>query len=516
MRDVSDTTALAGLAPRLRACFELHDYSIEGLAKALGPQATAALNRSDAAGVRRSAVRAGSVGNLARLFILGDELPRGEVEALLGTGLVSDGISAGLLVGDDLIRADLDLRPVDLGDGNACVFSDTDGAMAHRPTRPDHVLGVGQASLSLLNITPSSAVPSVLDLGTGCGVQLLNSLSVGSTGVGTDITPRCLDFAAATLAINERAAELLAGPWFDPVADRKFDRIVANPPFVVGTPEVGHTYRESGLELDGASETVISGAPRHLAPGGTAVMLASWVVRRDEDWRHRVSSWLPQEGVDAWVIQRDVSDPELYVWTWLTDEGLDPREDGFATEAEQWLAHFAANRVTGIGFGYVFVRSIDGPSSVLCEDLPHPFDSGLGDEAEAYFARNAWLREQTDLHGGDEAAVLDSTVFAVAPHVHVHESIPLLPPTVEEPDPVIVVERTTGPRWRHEIDSLGRSLLLGMRSGVLPLSDLVAIAALAANIDPEKLSGPARSAVSELFRHGIVIPAGVRGLTQKV
>ena len=85
-----------------------------------------------------------------------------------------------------------------------------------------------------------------------------------------------------------------------PVAGRRFDRIVANPPFVVGPPETGHSYRESGLKLDGASRTVVSGAPQHLADGGTAVLLASWVEREDSDWRAHVSSWVPAEGVDAW------------------------------------------------------------------------------------------------------------------------------------------------------------------------------------------------------------------------
>ena len=45
---------------------------------------------------------------------------------------------------------------------------------------------------------------------------------------------------------------------------------------------------------------------------GTAVLLASWVHRAGEDWRDRVAGWLPDHGIDAWVVQRDVADPELY------------------------------------------------------------------------------------------------------------------------------------------------------------------------------------------------------------
>src|SRR5699024_2351207 len=160
---------------------------------------------------------------------------------------------------------------------------------------------------SLLRVTPTSPAGSVLDLGTGCGIQMVHASETASSVTGTDITPRCLELAAATLAINGRRAELLRGPWFEPVAGRRFERIVATPPFVGRPPESGPSSRESGLKLDGASRTVVSGAPGHLADGGTAVLLASWVEREDGDWRTHVASWVPPEGVDAWIVRRDVS-----------------------------------------------------------------------------------------------------------------------------------------------------------------------------------------------------------------
>ena len=94
---------------------------------------------------------------------------------------------------------------------------------------------------------------------------------------------------------------------------------------VVGLPEVGHVYRDSGLNLDGASELVVSRATEHLTPGGTAHLLAAWVHTSGETWQQRVASWLPDKGIAAWIIQRDVADPALYVSTWLEDESLDVR-----------------------------------------------------------------------------------------------------------------------------------------------------------------------------------------------
>lgn len=496
--------SLADLAPGLAEAFRRHRFTVGGLEESLGPEGVAALGRSDAAAVRRRARDAGPLGSLVRLFILGDPVEQTEIAATLPEVGIAPGLEAGLWArdgGTTALRSLVDLRPVDTGHGTRWVFADVDGSMVHAPTRPDHVLGVGQASESLLRITPSSPVDTVLDLGTGCGVQLLHALGTGGSGTGTDIAPRCLEFTAATLAVNGLSAELLLGPWFDPVAGRRFDRIVANPPFVVGPAEPGHSYRESGLALDGASRTVIEGTPEHLADGGTGVLLASWVEQGDTDWRARVSSWIPAEGVDAWVLRRDTSDPGLYVWTWLTDEGMDPRDAATAGAADAWLDHFEAEGVTGIGFGYVYLRAIDGPSSVLCEDLMHPYGDGLGDEAEAYFARTAWLRAAADRHGGQDRA-LDATVFTVSPDVHLHQSEALA--LLREP--TVVVERVTGPRWRHEIDQLTATVLRGARTAALPLEDLVTLAAMSAGEDPDALAGPVRRVAADLFLHGFLIP----------
>src|SRR5699024_5047515 len=113
----------------------------------------------------------------------------------------------------------------------------------------------------------------------------------------------------------------------------------------------------SGLDLDGASRLVVSTAPEHLNPGGIATLLAAWVHRRGEHWRDRVASWLPDHGVEAWIVQRDVADPELYVGTWLRDGGVDPRSADGAAQAGAWLDALAAAEVEAVGFGVVYLRA---------------------------------------------------------------------------------------------------------------------------------------------------------------
>lgn len=493
---------LAALGPDLRAALTRARYDADTLLEALGEDAHAALGRSEPVPVRRAVRDAGELGTLVRLLLLGDPEPEREVAAALAPLDLDRTVSAGLLERDgDRIRAALDLRPLDLGAGNRWVLSDLDDSVQRRTLTHDHVLGVGQASLSLLRATPTAPAGSVLDMGTGCGVQAVHAAGYAQTVTGTDISARALWLARATAALNDLDVELLDGSWFEPVAGRRFDRVVANPPFVVGPARIEHTYRDSGLALDGASELVISQAPALLKPGGTATMLASWVHREGQDWRARVSSWLPDRGVDAWIVQRDIADPALYVGTWLRDAGLDPRDREAQRRAEAWLAAFDAAGVEGIGFGFVYLRAIDGPTELLAEDLTHGFDDPLGAEATAYFERSAWLRTAAatpDLVWNSRFTVDAATAL---------ERVYLTGEAGWE-QRVARLHRGDGPRWQHEIDDSTAALLAGMRADGLPLQELVDLLAVGHTGAEATLEfrATAWEIVTGLVRHGLIRP----------
>ena len=61
--------------------------------------------------------------------------------------------------------------------------------------RKDHVLGIGQASLTLAQITERTPVARALDVGTGCGIQTFHLLAHADHVTATDISPRALAFA---------------------------------------------------------------------------------------------------------------------------------------------------------------------------------------------------------------------------------------------------------------------------------------------------------------------------------
>ncbi|MET3640711.1 methylase of polypeptide subunit release factors [Prescottella equi] len=480
----------------LREALTRCKFDTDSILDLLGPQAHAALDRHEPVPVRRASAVGGDLGLLVRLFLLGDDCDVADVASALSPLDIDDAVAAGLLSRDgDTVRAELDLRPLDLGTGNRWVLSDLDGSMRTRPTADDHVIGVGHASLSLLQGTPTRPVGTVLDVGTGCGIQALRAADYAGTVTATDVNPRATDLTAATAALNGLDFEILEGSWFEPVAGRTFDQIVANPPFVVSEARVVNSYRDSGLDLDGASELMISEATDHLAPGGTAAMLASWLHVDGEDWRHRVASWLPAHGVDAWIVQRDVADPALYVGTWLRDGGGDLRDPAVQARAEAWLDHLAEAAVEGVGFGFVYLRRTDAPSDILCEDLRHGFSDPLGDEALAYFDRLAWLREHDVL----------ASRFTVRPDTALERVF--LPGDDGWKQVVARVHRGNGPQWQHEVDDLAAALLAGMRGDGLVLEELVTLLAFAHDEDEESLAATAIPLVHSLVRHGLIEPA---------
>ena len=495
----------------LAAALRRGGFTVDEVGALLGPVARAALDRGEPEPAARAVAGAGDAGTLVRLFLLADPVDPVHAAAALAPLDVDAAVAAGLLVVDGgSVRAALDLRPHADDHVDGWVLSDLetppgtgDTAAGPDPDRArEHVLGAGAASMSLARATVRRPAATLLDLGTGCGVQVLHAAGHAASMTATDVSPRALALARATLRLCGITAELLEGPWWEPVAGRRFDRVVANPPFVPGPAEVEHVYRDSGLGGDGASALLVSTLPDHLVAGGVGQLLASWLIPRGAEWDTRPRAWLAEAaraaapgGLDAWVVQRDVADPALHVGTWLRDAGVDPASRGGRARAARWLDHLADADVAAVGFGFVTLRrTAPGvPGTVVCEDLRQAHDDPLGPEVEAWLDRVAWLA------GHD----------LLAARLRVPETVALergLVGTDEGWERVAgTLVRLDGPQWRHDVDELGEALLAGCR-GHLPLADLLGLLALAHDRDPDALTAATLPVVRDLVLHGMLVP----------
>lgn len=470
-------------------------YTTDDVAELLGDDANAAMGR----GVWWPALRATRTADntrlatLIRLFLLGTDEPVDQVQAAFPSTPLAELAAAGVLDVTDMARAVLDIRPHSDGERDFFVVSDQDAALRGGPVEHEHVLGIGGASMSLARAVIRAPVQRALDLGTGCGIQALHLSGHCADIVGTDTNPRALALAQATAGLNGMSWDLRLGSLFDPVAGERFDLIVSNPPFVVGAGARDYIYRDSGVAGDGLCRTIIENVGNYLTPGGTAQIMANWIVR-DDDWRTRVQQWLAGTGLHAWVVQRELADPVSYVSLWLADAGESAEQ--LAQRGADWLDWFAAEGITGIGMGLISLRVPrpgEAPEQILEEITDEPI---TGTEVEAFFARRAYLRDNSD-------AALLAARLSTAPVLLEQHSLP-------GPDGWqqigAAVRRPGGPGAVLGVDEVLTALLAGCR-GEVPLGTLIGLLAAHHGVDADALAEAALPEIREAIGRGILYQA---------
>ncbi len=511
-------------AASLRADLSESGWGVEAVATLLGEAADAALRREirlPALRSVRAALAAGAdsspVAVLTALFMLGEPvlatvldaaLPRTGAAGAAVIGLVGEPDEAGY------VRARVDLRPHDAvddaGEIRWWVASDLGELVTGRALAPDHVLGIGGAGLTLAGLTPRTRVRSALDLGCGCGIQTLYLLRHAEHVVATDISERALAFTAFNAALagvcvmgdpdagsggGGGRLELLRGSLLEPVAGRRFDLIASNPPFVLTPPAV----REAGLPLmeyrDAGGPVLpelVAGLREHLEPGAAAVMLGNWEHRGADSWREAVATWIP-EGLDGWVIEREVQDPVEYATMWLRDGGLTSERDaeGFDAALGAWIDDFEVRGVQGVGFGYLIVHRPLRPRDPwrLLEEVTTSGQGVLGH----HVAEVLEVRER--LAGLDDDAVADLRPV-LAPDVT--EERHLIPGAAE---PTVILLRQGGGLGRTIRASTVVAALAGVADGELSVGQIASAVVALTGEDAIGL----RAEMVEATRHLIAV-----------
>lgn len=271
---------------------------------------------------------------------------------------------------------------------------------------PDHVMPVGGATRTLAALAAYGAGERVLDVGTGCGYHAILAALCGARVTATDVSARALGYARFNAALAGAEIDFRRGSLLEPVRDsrsdladavdsldswsaahERYDVVVSNPPFVI-TPEAARadgvrTYRDGGREGDSLLAELVGELGGVLAPGGRAWMLGNWEIKASDaardrsfgsasellsdaapdrpldavpDWAHGPAAWIP-DGLDAWVIQREVLAPPDYAEMWLRDGGQTPRDRGYEKAYAAWLDDFERRGVIGVGMGYISVRA---------------------------------------------------------------------------------------------------------------------------------------------------------------
>jgi release factor glutamine methyltransferase len=126
-----------------------------------------------------------------------------------------------------------------------------------------------------------AAGADVLDLCSGSGVLGIVAARAGARSVtAADISQRALVNARVNAALNRSSLALRRGDLFDAVGRRRFDLIVTNPPYLPGQAPAG-AGRRLAIAIDAGPDgrrfldRICAGAPAHLRPGGSMLLVQS-------------------------------------------------------------------------------------------------------------------------------------------------------------------------------------------------------------------------------------------------
>ncbi|GAB3192745.1 DUF7059 domain-containing protein [Nesterenkonia suensis] len=528
------------------------------VAELLGDDAVSALAREQIApgqlqvGRLLAGARPDACAVLTALWLLDVDVTADVVDAALPT-VGSEGLCRlGLAHRDGpQCRPSVDLRPFwvegQAGTRDLWVTSDLSAHQVEGPLPAEHVLGVGQASLTLGSITHRRSVRRAADIGTGCGIQLFHLLDHAEHVVATDVSERALDFTRFNLLLNAEAlrldparlesrVELRQGSLLDPVAGESLDLIVSNPPFVI-TPRatedrVGerYTYRDGGRTGDELLAELIAGLPAVLAPGGTAQMLGNWEVHGEQDWQERPRRWAESAGLDAWFIQRDRQDGPGYAETWLRDASEDRDLDDYRSRYAEYLEDFAARGVSEVGFGLIWLHRPQEGSAERRSDGADGADGADGtdgaagtdgaDGTDGALPRRWWRAEEI-MHPVDEPlgpALGRTTERALAvlrtPESVLSRGLVVAEDVTEErhqrfgaADPEVILARQGGGLRRARPVSSGAAGVLGAADGEFAVGQLItAVGALLddGTVDVDELTAGLRREILELYVDGFL------------
>ncbi len=270
----------------------------------------------------------------------------------------------------------------------------------------DDVLMVNNTTLFLLNLAIRTPCRSLLDLGTGCGVvAVVAATEFAEQVTATDLTRRAASFAQFNAWMNECTnVEVLTGDLFQPVAGRRFERILTNPPFYI-TPGSHRIFAENPMELDGFCRNLVKQAPAYLEEGGYLQMLCEWAEIEGQPWEARLAEWFVGAGCDAIVFEGGSYDPVRYAQVRLPVVTAPAGQDVDNRVFEEWLDYYKARKVKAIHAGFLTMRRRSGQNWVHFERVLAEPTLLLGDAILRRFAvRDRPLSDQQLLQSKLRAA----------------------------------------------------------------------------------------------------------------
>jgi len=257
----------------------------------------------------------------------------------------------------------------------------------------DLVLWPNPTSRLLSRFTVRRPSRATLDVGTGTGIQALIAAFHSQEVVATDLNSRAVAFAAFNARLNGiENIECLAGEGFEPVAGRKFDLVVSNPPFFV-SPSTSYLFCDNPMDLDQLCRRLTREAPNYLNEGGYFQMLCEWAEVEGQPWQERLEEWFEGSECDAWVMKGYSQEPSEYA-----EEHIRSTVSASDRDAElftSYMDYYRARKVKAVCGGIIVMHRRSGKNWIFMEEVQSTPKQPFGELVASAFDARDFLYSHT-------------------------------------------------------------------------------------------------------------------------
>jgi len=345
----------------LRASLQDAAYTQDSLNHNLGiqhPDDVGALNQEPAR--LRLEGEKSTLASAIRLFFLEADEDAAAASRLLSARGLSQLTSAGLLqrrqgkvrarlridpIGEQVFLADRRFRA---SDRTAFGLGLTAPGGLRAGTRIDPVYPPSADSIILRDAIIQPDNGKVLDLCTGSGVQAVAHAHSAHHVTAVDINPRAVATAELNVILNGvDNVEVCQGDLYAAVRRRRFDTIIANPPFVSSPYAKGPSYHAGGPSGDAVLRRILRGWAKHLEPDGRGFAITHVGLRNGQELLDLAGSWLHGFPGRVLLLELESGSPVDLA----AAQALFALEQGLSTynrEVRRWVAYLMQHRIARI------------------------------------------------------------------------------------------------------------------------------------------------------------------------
>lgn len=402
---------------QLRQLLQKNDFNEQRVCSALGIEVLQKLEPTHLHYFSQYVLASNDFADLIRLFQLRCDLSESRLKELFGDRLFAVLVKLGLLIpraGNWASRVDI-----------FCVdglYICTDHRFMLLPEdqiSEQPVMYIGLDSLGLVHTAPRIKADRVLDLCSGSGIQALIASRYAKTVDAVDLQARAIRFARFNAQLNGiDNVQFHYGDLYDAVSGRKYDSILANPPFVPSPRQgdEGLSFREGGSEGEAILRRIIAESHQYLQQHGRLYVVTDLVDL--SQYQQKLTTWWRGAGADMLVLHTADRDEILFAVPhchWPYGQSF----DDYNMELGDWVDNFRASNLKAVNFGYIliqkrpelaapkyFSRCIHSPTKTIYERVESYFRQCLLQEnLQLYPCR---LRLEPDLQIRIERSVAES------------------------------------------------------------------------------------------------------------